>query len=515
MEFVEALVATQVGWVDDGRIDQLRSKIAELLRVEQREEVRKTLVERGVTSRDFRVVAASVRLLGSGGWSESVDIQLLKHHEPLVRHATLEALATLELGTAHEWHDLLLDDSIYVQRQAQKLFARQVSAGDAVCVEAFRLLLDGEIDAHNARPVIATVAAVGNVDDAIDVLVEKCLLANTQPIEARAICELVRAAKPERLHEWVGRLVHLERLEEAVLLAGTSEVEAGRLAALLGEKGCSDAMVLSLHSRVGMSQSGVDHCLQCLFTEGLISRATALLCSWHVYVPSNVLIRLLDSQPSVSSPWLRNVLSLRGDWCTDEHLSQRLASVLQSGDPWLCMAVWDCIAANSGANNFLTDAAMDALERVREDEQAVAHCWEGLLCALGPTRNARLPQIINWSIGRATPLSAAVGVFCKWDVSTAPVATQHAVTLAVSRCLDEQDDWTCADVAVKWIRKNKGVHPDQETLLQRALSHWARPVRRGARNALCVDGASSDSDSECDDRHLLVVPGSHPVECCD
>jgi hypothetical protein len=283
----------------------------------------------------------------------------------------------------------------------------------------------------------------------------------------------------------------------------------------LGEKGCSDAMVLSLHSRVGMSQSGVDHCLQCLFIEGLLSRASALLCVWQTNVPSNVLIRLLDSQPSPSSPWLRNVLSLRGAWCSDERLSQRLASVLQRGDPWLCMAVWDCIAAN-GATGVLIDAAMDALERVSDDEQAVAHCWEGLLCALGPTsRNARLPEIITrWTIRRATPLSAAVGVFCKWDdVSTAPVATQHAVTLAVSRCFDEHDDWTCADAAVKWIGKNKGVHPDQDTLLEKALTHWARPVRRGARNALCMV-ASSDSESEFD-HHLLVAPGSHPVECCD
>ena len=235
LRFADALVLTHVGSVDDGRIDQLRSKIAELLQCEPsdsvRQRVRQVLLERGVTSHDFRVLAASVRLLGAAQWGSAVAPlapSLLRHAEPLVRHATLACLVEgglpLQLSVWPEWNDVLLDDSVHVQRQAQLLFAQQlVLVRDPICFEALRHLLQGEADPHTARAVIGAVGCVVALSHSetraleeelhpVERLVRKCVLAPAVPLELRLVCEVVNAAwrrdggaaaRPELLEAWL------------------------------------------------------------------------------------------------------------------------------------------------------------------------------------------------------------------------------------------------------------------------------------------------------------------------
>ena len=309
-------------------------------------------------------------------------------------------------------------------------------------------------------------------------------------------------------------------MEDAIALgAGMEtcrEVVARAAPLLTGGGGGSRAAALALHGRLGRSEQGVELCMQALADASLVPRACALLCEWRTEMAADTLVRLFEQQQMcLSPPWLKNVLSLRAPWCSDERLVRLLVAVLRRSDPWLCMSVWDCIAARvASAAAALVQEALEALWRVREDEQAVAHCWEGLLCALGP-ENARLPDIVGWTADRAAPLSAAVGVFCKWNMAAAPAAVQQAAAAAASRCFEEHEDWTCAAAGVQWLAVNRRLHPHADALLRRALQHWARPVRKGARAAL-GESCKSDSDSECDDdQHLLQAPGSQPLECCD
>ncbi len=547
VSFVESLVSTTTGTVDDGRLDQLRTKIGERLSVENdarvRERVRELLLHRGVKSADFRVCAVSLRLAGPH-WGSDVRQtahDLLRHSEPLVRHAALCCL--VDAGNAivsmseSEWLDLLLDDSMYVQRQAQILFAHQL-VNDAECEAMFERLLQGCMDVNHARCVAGIVAAMVVLSPAAPLAVERRIRPTERLVEAvivsdsplvtefRSVLEVLNAAwkrcselsdvaENERLfEEWLQWLMGRFRLEDAAQMCASIEScrdIVARYAVVLQEKNCPVALLLSVHKKLGPSKDAIALCEAALCNERLLARASSLLCEWRVPIETSMAIALWDSQGNVSSAWLKNVLSLQCEWCTDERLIKRLESVLATGDSWLCMAVWDCVARNAAiASPLLVSACIAALERLQWDSMAVAHCWEGLLAKLGPS-HVVIARVLPWT--NVSHLDKAMSVFAQWNMADAPPAVLAQIVAAVSTCLAQQDDWCTARGAVQWLATNRHLHPRGEAMLREAAHHWARPVRQLARVALSI--TECDSDTDDGDRHLLQTPGSQPLECCE
>ena len=205
------------------------------------------------------------------------------------------------------------------------------------------------------------------------------------------------------------------------------------------------------------------------------------------------------------------------------------------------MPAWACVAQFGVSDARLVGASLDAVIRNGHDEMALSHAWETIMLSMGRGENdnqARLDVLIGMSSSKPAVVASMVATFAKWrDYSVAP--PPNVMMDLVEQCFD-MEEWSCANAAVQWLDSRPLAHPAMPQLVQRALSHWARPVRRNAwllwqRHGIVLsahfDGLAesvallrdndddgndgNDADTEPLD-HFLWQPGSHVrLECYD
>ena len=238
------------------------------------------------------------------------------------------------------------------------------------------------------------------------------------------------------------------------------------------------------------------------------------------------------------SPLLVNALtSLRADWCQNDPLRNVLLHLLRSEDVYYCMPAWACVAQFAVNDARLVEASLDAVIQRGQDEMALSHAWETIVqssCGLKKNANlqARLDALVGVSCTKPAVVASMVSTFAKWRDVDPPLDV-------VEKCFD-MEEWSCANAAVQWLDSRPLAHPATPQLVQRALSHWARPVRRNARLlwqrhgavlsahydglaesvALLLRENDNDGDMDADTAepldHFLWQPGSHVrLECYD
>jgi hypothetical protein len=542
-----------VGSIDDGRLEQLFTRISALIpQSGDCESVRELLCNFVFSaSPDFRVLSVAVRLLGLLGVTPDDKLsdkvrQLLFHVEPLVRLAALSCLLSWDCGvdlSANEWQGLLDDDSIYVQQKSRTLFANSlVKKKCSSCYAVLRAALDGTRDWRTVlcHMVCAVVAASPSGPSWVEQdlgLVKRVVeehFMNARDQSALKVLEVAwkRARENEdnsnekQAADWLDRLVFKSRFDDAVVLCkslascGFASLVQRALPSVTGQ--CRNmSLLLGLFKETGKCEIGVSYCLKCLSVDNrkCFLASCKLLAEWQVPVASSQVVALL-ADSKLTSQTLGAVLRLNAAWCEESQLIAELERLLRRQDPWMSVEVWDCVAGNRIIQ--FVSLCVESILGLSGDDSMMAHAWEVFAVAMGP-EHPLLGLLMDGTLKGHGAVACAIDVFVSWKdrQQHIPRAIEMRVTELAKTCLSLDDDWLCVLAAFRWV-----IACDYEarTWTLWALHHWARPVRAAARDVArsktdwniemsdCASDADDDSNYE---GHLLEGPSTHPLECCD
>ncbi len=546
-------MSTDAHSIDDGRLETLLTRISALIPACQDKDGLRTLLWSAVFGRnrhaDFRVVSVALRLIGqlpppptlspSGDASRSLQT-LLFHTEPLIRLAVMSC--ALHWGTlfldlrAEHWQQLLYDDSIYVQQQARSLFALYlIQHRVKACEQVLQTVLEEPSrDQRADLLLVQTIATNGPswVDSAlrpVERIMEKHFLSGGHPsILALSVLELAwskmgnDAGREAVASDWLDQLMLADRYEDAAALCkslsfcGLKSV-VSLVSPFLLEK-CRDkpTILVKLSEALGRSDGTVSACMFCVSLEKNRKcqlSALRLLAAWREPIETDLILRLLNEN---IVPLFKTTLTLRADWRLDNRLWGPLIHRLKMQDPWCSAEVWDCVARNQIAE--LVDSCVDSILGFSRDDAVLAHAWEGFISWLGPEHPA-IPKLVQLTLSGSCASAAALAIALKWLSAqrTMDPTLQHQISDIAKRCLVQDEDWACVEVAVKWLaRVGDG---DAKIWMLKCLKHWARPVRQAAKLIAQAWGMAVEQDTdvaEIDDHFLLETDGNSVyLECCD
>lgn len=550
-----------VGDMSGGRVEEL---IAALASSECSERVRDALLceastsalQRALHSPDSSgaVVAGCASVLGRREGCEKAQLwPLLQHSEPSVRHAVLEAAVERKETPpllCEQWHALLFDSSLYVQRVARAALSAHSSTHTVVQVVAPLLQTRPVASGHAERAFVELLASLlERFDEQLglaDALVEQCVLPvnATERLTALAALRDAWANAPQRLSSakaetWIRQCLERRDMQTAAAILGHMAVAGpcgkqlipSLLPVIVDE---SFAQCRSVHTKpaqrtalqlqlvqlfkcCGPSPVCIDVCCQLLgsgVAPKVLRSVCSLLADWGCVVDVSVVAQLLQNSKS-DEQCLRSALMLRSDW-DEVRLLCELKCLLASDSDVLRMLVWDCakrhIASSGSHHGPFVDACLHVVVSSRLGVVAVHHVWEGLIASVGPRHEAVKGLVEQFLSPSSDPQhwACVLNVVASWSGSA-----EFDVSEAAVRCFAVSDDWTFPLAAVKWFARNASRFKSE---LEQACHHWAKPVRRAACDALGIacemdvdddDGGVGKSDAD------VLLSAARVFECCE
>ena len=535
--FVESLVCLDAN-VDDGRLEQLFSVISEALDRDGGQSGGKVLqlLKQGMHSPDVRIKAVSLRLVGhlrgDRGQEEvlSADDWMgnLNSQEPVLRHAVLYAARVGKQspppGVVPRWSVHLFDDSVYIQREARAVFAALVAADEPQAVDEFIDMLQTSLS-PNLTSLIQLIVAGKKLPKLIaEMRLEMLVFENHQVVGLREAASVVRESwnadstriDESALQNWLTKLDAVSAIQLCVELKDVcSKVTLNYVNTLQNNGHHSGAILIPWCRAMPSWPQRRSVCLQTLNSwpnERTLMSAVNMLEEDNVEIDASLVLKAYSDVSAFSA---KSILRLRSDWSGNAALRGVLMSILEddSNDIYRLMAVWTCVSKFAQSDSILVKNCLAAVLRTSDDETALSQAWESIVPF------AQDLQIVENVILKSFKSPAVLAAMIEAQSRANSVLWNDAFLdlelKAVKQCFFAEE-WICANAACKWLASHRNRHPEENSLIQIAASHWARPVRKSARDLLKAEVADDSDLDATDGLGYLLQPGSHMMrECYD
>ena len=485
--------------IDDGRLENLFTLILSEL-----ESIDAKFLHSGVQDcKDFRVCSVYVRLLGHAKQDLTSLHALFRHSEPLMRYSLLYAHRVShqlpELDT-YLWKDLLFDESIYVQREAQELV---VQKNDVIRSLLELVTMDSVLKGHEELAllkfygVVLKRAHVQNRDWVVEQVVTHFVLDDSMSLCGAAM-EVLRqiSLKNEHLaNVWIEELIGKKRFETAVKMIGCFDCS---LRENFIEQISDQISTMDANAVIALMDLKKDHGKHSEFCRKILSMewngsssnrekvfSHACLLLRDEELETSVVLSLLDMSRN-SQRILRNALTLSSDW-NDDILRERLKQIMESG-PWNAMLCWSCVfdhlkKRGMKGNECLFEVCLDAYENYNTDEMATNHAWEGILTLL-PVNHPKFESLVRHGLSQSSSKHFVVRMLC--GLNEVPLKIKSVLMERMNREELLSDDYSFLVECLTWILLHPTDHPKTPEILRYSVIHWSRMVRLHAWKILNV-----------------------------